>query len=340
MRMRALVIRIIRQFKRDKRSLALMFLAPILILTLMSFVFNGASYVPKLAIGGEVPEMMEKAFIEQGAEVSRATAPEAEALLRSGEIDAFIEAQNGQIELLLEGSDPSVSRSVLLLLQESMKGLSPEGMKPNVAYLHGAADMSAFDNFGPVLVGFFSFFFVFLLSGVAFLRERTGGTLERLLATPMKRYEIVFGYLIGFGLFAIFQSVLIAWYAIHVLDMMMAGSFWLVLLVTLMLAMTALTLGTLLSAYASNEFQMVQFIPLIVVPQVFFSGLFNMETMAEWLRWLSWIMPLTYAADALRGVMIRGVGWADIALDLGVLSAFSIAFAAANIAALRKYRKV
>ena len=138
--------------------------------------------------------------------------------------------------------------------------------------------MELFDNFGPVLIGFFVFFFVFLIAGVSFLRERTGGTLERLLATPLRRFEIVAGYIIGFGLFTTLQASLIAWFAVDILDMMMEGSFLYVLFITFLLAMTALTLGTLLSAFANNELQMMQFIPLVVVPQIFFSGLFNLYT--------------------------------------------------------------
>ena len=90
--------------------------------------------------------------------------------------------------------------------------------------------MAAFDNFGPILIGFFVFFFVFLIAGVAFLKERTTGTLERILATPLRRWEIVIGYLLGFGVFTIIQSALIAWFSINILNIMMIGSFSLVLL--------------------------------------------------------------------------------------------------------------
>jgi ABC-2 type transport system permease protein len=340
MRINALILRIIRQFKHDKRSLALMFVAPIFILTLMSLVFNGSDYHPKLAVV-DASAPLEAMLTDQGATITMYTSIGAEQALIEGEVDAIIAFNGVSPKVTLEGSDPSVNRSVMLLMQEAMQQLSPAAeIKPDIEYLHGSADMSAFDNFGPVLVAFFSFFFVFLLSGIAFLRERTGGTLERLLATPLKRGEIVTGYLIGFGLFAMLQSILIAWYAIEVLDMLMVGSFWLVLVVTLTLAFSALTLGTFLSAFASNEFQMIQFIPLIVVPQVFFSGLFTMETMVDWLRWLSYIMPLSYAADAMRDVMIRGEGWAAIANDIYVLLAFSLFFAVANVFALRKHRKI
>lgn len=146
--------------------------------------------------------------------------------------------------------------------------------------------------------------------------------------------------MIGFGLFTTIQASLISWFAIDVLDMMMEGSFGYVLLITFLLAMTALALGMLLSAFANNELQMVQFIPLVVVPQVFFSGLFNLDTMEEWLRSLSVIMPLTYGADALRDIMVRGEGFGAIAVDVYVLLGFTLLFMLLNVVALKKYRKL
>lgn len=195
-------------------------------------------------------------------------------------------------------------------------------MKPEVDYLHGSKDITMFDGLGPVLIGFFTFFFVFILSGVSFVRERLSGTLERLLSTPVRRWEIVLGYIIGFGIFAFIQSIIIVSFSVYILDLYVAGSIWLMLLITCMLSLTALTLGTFLSAYANNEFQMIQFIPLVIVPQVFFSGLFPMESMNTWLQMLGKLFPLTYGADAMRQVMIRNQGFTEIALDLTVLLLF------------------
>jgi ABC-2 type transport system permease protein len=343
MRIRALVIRILKQFFHDKRTLGLMFFAPLLILYLMSLVFNGADYHPKLGSVG-LPALLVQQLEAQGATVNEYTdADLAEQALEATKLDAVL-TMNGQTpQLKLEGSDPSKNKAVLLLLQKTLQALSPAAAKqqaPKVTYLHGSEDMTAFDNFGPVLIGFFAFFFVFLIAGVSFLRERTGGTLERLLATPLHRWEIVAGYVIGFGIFTMIQAGLIAWFAVDVLDIMMVGSFWYVLLITLLLSMTALTLGTLISAFANNEFQMIQFIPLVIVPQVFFSGLFSLDTMSPWLRGLGVVMPLTYGAESLRNVMIRGKGWSDIALDIGVLACFSLAFMALNVLALRKHRRI
>jgi ABC-2 type transport system permease protein len=264
---------------------------------------------------------------------------QAEQALRAGKLDAIFTVADGKPSIRLEGSDPSINKAVMLVLQKTIQA-DMLTIQPSVSYLHGNENLSSFDSFGPVLIGFFSFFFVFLLAGVAFLRERTTGTLERLLATPIRRSEVVAGYLLGFGLFTLLQASLIAWYSISVLGLYMDGSIWLVLLMNLLLTLTALTLGTLLSSFAGSEFQIIQFIPIVIVPQVFFSGLFNLEAMDPWLQKLSYAMPLFYGADAMRGVMLRGEGFADIQTDIYVLLGFSVAFALLNIAALKKQRAI
>lgn len=343
MRIRALVARIWRQFLHDKRTLALMLVAPILILTLVSLVFNGNTYKPKIGTVDAQTVMIQRLSQEEVQLYQYSSSTSAMDALKSQSIDAYIDLQNGTPKLVLEGSDPSKTRAVLFDIQKLMQTApSSAGRETQlrVAYLYGSPNMSAFDNFGPVLIGFFAFFFVFLVAGISFLKERTTGTLERLVATPIKRWEIVAGYVVGFGIFTTIQAALIAWFSVDVLGMMMNGQLINLLVVTLLLSMTALTLGMFLSSFANSEFQMMQFIPLVIVPQVFFSGLFNIDTMAEWLRWFSKIIPLYYGADAMRNVMIRGKGLGDIALDLAVLLGFSIAFMVLNVVTLRKYRKV
>lgn len=343
MRIRAIVIRILRQFFHDKRTLMMMLVAPMLILFMMSLVFNGDTYVPKLG-AVNVPAPLIQKLQDLNAEVTLYSAEEAQTELDHVHLDAVLVMNGTTPQLTLEGSDPSKNKAVLFLLQKALQSAAPTGtaaaLTPTIIYLHGGADMAAFDNFGPVLIGFFVFFFVFLLSGVSFLRERTGGTLERLLATPLRRWEIVVGYILGFGIFTTLQATLIAWFATSVLGLMMVGSFWYVLLITLLLALSALSLGTLISAFANNEFQMIQFIPLIIVPQVFFSGLFSLDTMSVYLRWIGHAMPLYYGADALRNIMIRGAGWDRIGLDVLVLASFTLVFMILNIVALKKHRKI
>ncbi len=340
MRIKAIMVRILLQLAHDKRTIGLMILAPILVLTLMSFIFDGSNYHPKIGIINAPLNFVNK-LEDNDANVFRYTENDGYVMLESSEIDALINFEGGVPKIALEGSDPSKSQAVINLTQKalSLSALTPT-VKPDITYLYGYENMAAFDNFGPILIGFFVFFFVFLIAGVAFLKERTTGTLERILATPLRRWEIVIGYLLGFGVFTIIQSALIAWFSINILNIMMVGSFYLVLFITILTALVALTIGTFISAFANNELQVIQFIPIIVVPQIFFSGLFDLSTMPTWLQSFGHFMPLWYSADALRNIMIRGKGWSDILFDAFILILICIIFTLANILALKKYRKI
>ncbi|MGG1878870.1 ABC transporter permease [Paenibacillus cisolokensis] len=341
MRIQALVIRILRQIMRDKRTLGLLIFAPIVIITMLHLVFNGGDYVPKVGFI-QIPDAVEAQMDLNDADITKYTDIEqANQDIEKRRIDGYIRFGHGSPSIVLEGSDPNVNGAVIRWIQQAVVPLQPGGSTNlEMTFVHGSAEMSQFDYFGPVLLGFFIFFFVFLIAGVSFLRERTTGTLERLLSSPLRKWEIVAGYIVGFGIFTMIQAALIASYAIYVLGMLMEGHFIDVLVITLALSLTALTLGILLSAFANNELQMIQFIPIVIVPQIFFSGLFNLETISDWLNWIGPFTPLYYAAEALRNVMIRGYGWGDIYMDILVLLGFSALFMFLNIAALRKYRKI
>ncbi|OMD37996.1 ABC transporter permease [Paenibacillus odorifer] len=351
MRIRAITLRILRQFIHDKRTMALMFIAPLLVLSLMSLVFNGDAYEPTIGIS-EVPLSISAALKEQQVTIQDyASAELGKDALVEGKIDALITLDGkagespGMPQVLLEGSNPTANKAVIMTLQQLSQKLLPSTetplqLQPQISYLYGSENMKTIDRFGPIMIGVFVFFFVFLIAGVSFLRERTTGTLERLLSTPLKRWEIVLGYVCGFGIFTVFQALLISWFSIQILGIMMTGSFGYVMLITLLLSMTALTLGTLLSAFAANELQMIQFIPLIIVPQVFLSGLFPLDTLPLWLQRIGYATPIYYGSEALMNIMIRGKGWNSIALDVYVLIGFSLLFMILNVLALRKHRKM
>lgn len=341
MRIKALVIRILKQFKRDKRTMALLIMAPILVLSLLYLVFGDDDYSPRIGLVDFPEELVEQIDFSE-AEVTDFTEEEAAyQAVEDQSLDAYLTVKNNQPSVTLEGSDPLINSAVLNWMQEAFEPLTGESVSQlDATFIHGHEDMRHFDYFGPVLLGFFIFFFVFLISGVSFLRERTRGTLERLLSSPLRKWEIVMGYVIGFGLFTILQATIISTYSIFVLDMMMEGTYIYVLLITLFLSFSALTLGILLSSFAHNELQMIQFIPIVIVPQLFFSGLFNLETISGWVSWIGPLTPLYYAADALRNVMVRGLGFEHIYIQLLVLFGFSVIFVVLNIIVLRQHRKV
>jgi len=222
--------------------------------------------------------------------------------------------------------------------------------------VYGTPTNDPITTFAPAIVGFFAYFFVYILTGVSFLRERTGGTLERLLATPVTRGEVVIGYTLGFGLFATIQVAVLMLWALGSLNVpafgplpsfsiglgvAVNGSPLLAFLVVLLLAVGAVSLGIFLSTFARTELQIIQFIPIVLAPQFLLSGvLFPVSALPSILRPIVAIMPLNYAVDGLRQVFIRGadLGVPALQLDLAVLAIVAAFFA--MIAALTIRRDV
>lgn len=335
MRTAAIALRIMQQMSRDKRTLALLFIAPLIILTLMYAVFqtNEKDLTLVVTEQQEITPQLKKApiAIEERAVFN-------EQALQESDFDGWLLQQGTNWQLTLVNDEPARAKALQNTLALALQQSSNE--QPNLAlnYIYGTADTTSFDIFSPMLIGFFVFFFVFLIAGIALLKERTSGTLERLMATPINSMEIVFGYMLGYGIFALLQTIIVVLYAVYVLDIVLVGSLWLVLMINLCVALVALMLGTFLSSFATSEFQMVQFIPLVIVPQIFFTGIFPMSGMASWLQNFAKLMPLSYAASALNGVMYKGYVFGDIWNDIVVLLAFALLFTGLTIISLRKYR--
>lgn len=336
MRILALVSRIIQQMFRDKRTLALLFLAPLLVLTLMYFIFNSDEVDSTLGVVG-VNESIIQTLKDSNITVKEYEQLSTQKALEE-KLDGWLEIKDGKLALTLQNDQPSRAKSLQLKLKQALSNKQQQGAPISIDYVYGDKDTVLFDVISPILVSFFVFFFVFLIAGIALLKERTTGTLDRLLSTPIRRYELVLGYLIGYGIFACIQTLIVVFYAVKVLDVVLVGSIWHVLLINLCVALVALSLGILLSSFASSEFQMVQFIPLVIIPQIFFTGLFPMDGMADWLVNIGRIMPLYYASDAITGVMYKGYHFEDIGLDLSVLLGFACVFIVLNILSLKKYR--
>ena len=179
----------------------------------------------------------------------------------------------------------------------------------------------------PALLGVFVLFFTFLLTGVSFLRERSQGTLERLKITAVSRADLLIGYLLGFLIFAMLQSAVILAYTVLVLPVSFQGETWQVFVVLILLTIVAVSLGILVSTFAKNEFQVVQFIPLVIVPQIFLTGvLVPVEDMPWLLENISKVLPLTYAVDMLIGIMLEGRELVDFGTQIIVLSGFGVIF--------------
>jgi len=189
----------------------------------------------------------------------------------------------------------------------------------------------------PALLAVLALFFGFILTGVSFLRERSQGTLERLMVSPVSRGDLSVGYMLGFLVFATVQSIIILLFTIYALDVQYRGALWQIFVMQFLITIGAVNLGIFISTYARNEFQVVQFIPLFILPQIFLSGiLWPVEQMPGYLQWVSDFLPLTYAVRGLREIMLMGHYLVDIPLELGVLLAFAAAASAGATVTLRQ----
>ena len=193
------------------------------------------------------------------------------------------------------------------------------------------------DNAAPALIGVFALIFTFMLTAVSFLRERSQGTLERLLVTPAGRADLLVGYLLGFLFFAAVQSVILLLFTIFAFDINYQGELWQVFAVLMVLTVVAVSLGIFVSTFASNEFQVVQFIPLLLAPQIFLSGvILPVSQMPGYFQAISKALPLTYAVRALRHMMLQGQSMGDNAFEIGVLAAFAVGLLIAATATVRR----
>ena len=360
MRTMAIAKKVFKELLRDKRTFALMFIAPILIMWLLNIVFS-ADTTENVRIGVvDVPTKVEEVMknVDNVSLEGITTKEEAEKKLKDGQLDTVIYYKDNKYEVTYANTDSVKTTQARQVLKASLTGAEIKGfietiqkVSPNLAltkqkpgitesYNYGSGDTTFFNKIAPIVIGYISFFFVFLISGIALLKERTSGTLDRLLATPVKRSEIIFGYTISYGILAIMQTIVITLSAIYLLKIEVAGSLVYVIIVNMLLALGALALGMLLSTAAKSEFQVMQFIPLVIIPQMFFSGIVSVENMGKVAVYISKVLPVTYSGDGLSKIILEGKTLLDIKGDIIILTIFFVVLITLNIIGLKRYRKV
>lgn len=389
MRILTITKRIFVEMFRDKRTLALMFIAPLFILSLMYFLFQSNTNTVADIGTYNVSSSLIKTIDNKHIKIHQMTSDvSAKKTIRDKDYAGFVKKTDGKLIVTYQNADQSktaiIKKSVQMALikvqikqlvtatKQSKTGLmkmqaqlqqikkqlpatissripapsaptnmqQPTNLKLTQHYLYGKSDSSFFTTMLPVFLGFMVFFFVFLISGISLLNERNSRTLDRLLATPVKRSEIIYGYLTGYGAVAIIQTAVIVLFCIYVLGISILGSIWVVLLICFALAMVALSMGLFVSTFAASEFQMVQFIPIVVIPQIFFSGLIPVANMAGWLQVIAHIMPLYYGASALTDVIQKQASFSAVIPQFSAILAFLLVFIVLNMIGMRKYRKV
>lgn len=356
-------------FRRDHRTLALVFVAPIVIMGLLGWVIRDqAPPTTRLAVvnadgaPGEIARgRIQTASTDAGLDVHAdiTTEDAARQALHDNVIDvALVLSFDGSapsVKVITPGVNPPGDGGHVEDLRQVLSDTLGQGA-PTITQesIFGAGDGDFFNAFSPALVGYLVYFLVFILTGISFLRERIGGTLERLLATPVRRSEIVVGYSLGFAIFATLQVALVLTYtlgSLHIppigplpeinigLGVPIAGSPALAFVITLLLAISAVNLGIFLSTFAVTEFQILQFIPLVIIPQGLLSGIFwPIESLPGILQPIARLMPMTYGIDGLREVLIKGSGLADwpVQLDIGILAGLSLFLSLAAIMTIRR----
>jgi ABC-2 type transport system permease protein len=373
-RLRAIFRRVVQEIRRDRPSLGILFIAPILMTGLVTFIVR-ESQTPSVHVviaggGGQAGQLVVAGLrvVLETHDVTVSNAADETAArdaVAAGTADvaivlpANLGTPSATITLVTNGIDPAGEGTRLGIIQQALIGAAASAtgaLVPTVTHatIYGVPTNDPIAPFAPAIVGFLAYFFVYILTGVSFLRERTGGTLERLMATPVTRGEIVAGYTLGFGLFATLQvAVILLWTlgTVHVpaigplpgfsvgLGVSIAGNALAAFVVVLLLAVGAVSLGIFLSTFARTELQVIQFIPIVLAPQFLLSGvLFPVGSLPDVLQPFVRVMPVTYAVDGLRQVFIRGADLTSSALlgDLGVLALIALFFATVASLTIRR----
>lgn len=361
-RVLAITKRLLQQFRRDRRTLAVVFVAPVVILSLLGYLLRGGGSGPKVDLVVEDSGLLAVVVADHiqkvpDIRVNRTDINTAKADLDNNSIAAYIvlpasfssrATQTGAVAptVVLKGDEPGPAATVVSAVRLAGFGaVAPVGrgpslrFAPDVTYRYGGPSLDTLDYFGTAFIVFIVFFLVYVITSVSFLRERTQGTLERLMASPLRRSELVLGYMIGFSILGLAQTAVVMGWSLLVLHIHNAGSPALVFLVVAVTALVAVNLGIMLSSFARTEFQAVQFIPLVVVPQALLAGvLLPVSSEPGLLQVVSNVLPLTYAGYAMRDVMIRGAGldYGPLLVAIGVITAFAAVMIVAAGATVRR----
>jgi ABC transporter DrrB family efflux protein len=198
-------------------------------------------------------------------------------------------------------------------------------------------DTPLFDTIGPALLGLFPFIIMFLITSITTLRERRSGTLERLMTMPLGKFDFIVGYTLAFGLLAILQSLIAVGFAVWVCGLTVSGNAWLLILVAVVNAILGTTLGLFASAFATSEFQVIQFMPALVFPQILLGGIFvPRDKMPDVLHSISDWLPLSHSIEALQKVSQASDASGDVLREVGVVALWAVAFVVLGSITLRR----
>lgn len=352
-----IIEKLYRSMLRNIKMPVLMILIPLTVITLMYLVFDVTN---ETSVRLGVPDTTNTTFIEGMPDnveiVTYHLAPVLETLLDSDQLDAFVTVSDKSLNVTYKNEDPSKTPAVEQAVEKGIQALEDERLERvmsalpeeavisdidiETSYLYGHSESTILEKMFPILTGLVIFLFVLLLASIMLFRERTAGTMERMLSTSVRRSEIILGYFTGLGLYTVVQTAIIVLYSIYLLDMNIAGSIVWVFVINILLALSALAIGMFISMLAKTEFQLMVITLVLIVPQIFLSGLIPFVHIGDWFNGIGYGFPLRYAGDALTEVMIKGNGFMFIWQDLLALVLFIVVFVVLDILGLKKYRRV
>lgn len=334
----AIILRIIKQMVNDKRSLVLVLFAPILIISFMYLIFGESNYKPKISVIG-IPSNIVTILEKQDATIKNLTG-DVDTILKDKTADTVLYMKDGKMNIKFYEPDSVKTAKITKIITTSINSMNPSAQSLNVSFLYGNSGDNKFDSLVYVFLGVFSFLFVFLISGISFIREQTLGTMERFMLTPISRVSVVSGVLIGFGIFGVLQSLILVLYCKYVLGITVLGSLFAVIVIMVLLSLVAIAMGAVVSVFSNNEFQIIQFIPIVIVPQIFFSGLIPIDTLPYNLDKLSYLMPVFYACSGLNNVLVKGYSLIQVLPYCYALMSFILILFLVNVLLLKKYRTI
>jgi ABC-2 type transport system permease protein len=360
----AVTKRVLRDLKNDRRTIALMFVAPLFAMFVFGLAFSGdvknVSVIvvnEDKGIAAQRAVMMSEEIVENmNTETLTITrmdnVEDARKLIENGESYAVIVfpehftrniAEGVTILVILDKSNVNVANAVMKTVNTAvLVTMQEEGKKVPITVVEDplyGENAEFIDYFFPGILSFVAYLLTVLLTLVSFVSERVSGTLDRLLATPLRESEIVTGYAVAFGIMGTVQSAFLLAVGTVVFGVNVVGNVLLAFIVIALLAVVSQALGILLSALAWREVQAIQFFPFVVLPAFLLSGVFwPVEAIPSWLRPASYLVPTTYAVDACRDVMLRGWGLGKVWPDIAALVMFAGVFLVAAMWSLKRKR--
>ena len=367
----AVTKRVLRDLKNDRRQLALIFIAPLLVISIFGVAFTGSvKDVRVVVVNGDTAvgnsslsdkiisnfdtSVLNVAYansesdavgqVQNGSASAAIVFPShfTQSVVARASGQTSVPPANTTITLLADKSNPNVSDPIIAAVNtavaQTIQGLGRQAPvsvdSSNAVY---GANAQFIDFFAPGIICIAVWQLTTLLTLISFVGERTSGTLSRLLASPLKESELVAGYAVAFGIIGIAQSAVLLSAAVILFHVTIVGDVLLAFGVIALLAVVSEGLGIMLSSFARREAQAIQFLPIVVLPAFLLSGVFwPIQAIPEWLRPVSYVLPTTYAVEAVRSVILRGWGLDKIYPDVIALLIFAGVFLSLATILLRR----